>query len=152
MVFFYLHRNRQSMSSTLRKLLILSQKKSMLFKYLYWMTSRWSQYMYIVIRYLHLQEHILLVWGFWFRSIREFFTHMEMMPLPGKSCKCLPILSTYVHLAVTFLKSPSPDLLWHSDAKRSAVELSLPVLTTKFVAAEIRTPNLRHARRTTKHC
>ena len=51
-----------------------------------------------------------------YRPIRECFTHMEMSPLPGKGCQCWPLLA---------LMAIQPT------AGRLAVDLSLPVFTTK---------------------
>ena len=46
-----------------------------------------------------------------FRPTREFFTLLNMSPLPVKGCKFLPILGTYGHWAVWVFSVP--HLLWH---------------------------------------
>ena len=81
-----------------------------------------------------------------FRPTREFLTHIEKSLLPVKGRIFWPILDTHGHWAVGFFFSV-PHILWHgasdyhghlrgpliltSVAERLAVELSLPVLTTK---------------------
>ena len=93
----------------------------------------------------------------------DFFTHMETSPLLVKGCKFWPVLNTHCHWAVRVFFSV-PHLLWHgasvcnghlrgpvtltSNAERLSVELSLPDLRFRSVAAGIRAPNLSLARRT----
>ena len=78
-------------------------------------------------------------------------------PWPVKGCKFWPMLGTHGHRIERVLYSV-PHLLWHGAsvynghfrrpltfttiAERLAVELSLTVLTTRSVAAWIRTPSI----------
>ena len=88
-----------------------------------------------------------------FRPTREFFTHMETLPLPVKGCKCWlcsppgPLSSegslacpTYCdtgHPFITLSNLRGPMKLT-AFADRYAVELSLPVFTTKVYRLEFR--------------
>ena len=110
--------------------------------------SNFSRHTVLIIYILGLGFVCLFVCLFGvFRPTREFFTQLEMSPLPVKGCKFWPMLGTHGHWAVRGLYSVS-HLLWHGasvynghlrgpvtvtpNAERLAVELSLPVLTTWF--------------------
>ena len=87
----------------------------------------------------------LFVCLFVYRPIREFFTHMEMSPLPVKGCKFWPMLGTNGHWTVGVLSAPHLLQLGASVYNNHlrgpvaltpivdslAVELPLPVFTTK---------------------
>ena len=76
------------------------------------------------------------------RPTREFFTHMETLPLLVKGCKFWPMLATHSHWAVRYISVQ--HLLWYVLSvynghlrgpmtlspltERLAVELSLPIL------------------------
>ena len=91
-----------------------------------------------------------------YRPTREFFTHMETSPWPVKGCKFWPMLGTLgrcplkVFWAATPTVTPGIFVCWSSPrtrgtlpiADRLAVELSIPILELRFVAAGIRTPNI----------
>ena len=48
-----------------------------------------------------------------FRPTQEFFTHLEMSPLPLNGCKFWPMLSTYGHWAVRVLKRATSTVRGH---------------------------------------
>ena len=47
-----------------------------------------------------------------FCSTREFFNHMETLPLPVKGWKCRPKLGTHGHWTVTVLERATTTVIW----------------------------------------
>ena len=95
------------------------------------------------------------------RPTREFFTHMEMSPLPVKGCKFLCSALMAIEQWGLF---NVPHLQWHGPtlynghlrgpvtltpvAERLAVGLSLAVFTTQVCRDRGSNRDLQHARRT----
>ena len=98
------------------------------------------------------------------RPTREFFCHMETSAFSEKGCTFWPILGTHGHWAAMVLQcsartatcifrtSPRRGLVRLTPvAKRSALEMWLPVLMTWVCLDRGSKPDLPHARRTLYH-
>ena len=110
--------------------------------------NTWHNCVNMRLIYVNLQHNYIVLFVCLFgvyRPTREFFTHMETLPLPVKGCKFWPICSSFMATEQWGFFSV-PHSLWHGAsvyivhlrgpmtltpiAERLAVELSLPVLTT----------------------
>ena len=104
----------------------------------------------------------LFAWGF--SPTREFFTHLETLPLPAKGCKFLtyhrhswPLISEGSLTCHTYCNLHGPSLYnGHLQrpvaltpvAERLAVELSLPAFITQVCPDRGSNPDLPHAKQT----